>query len=93
MVKWLEIIKLRRAGNGEEILGEFLGSLANSGQIGELIEIRTYRHASFESDLNVHLYWESERPEPNGSALGLRLAQVLEEFGLMNHSVWIDEEK
>jgi len=93
MVKWLEIIKLRRAGNGEEILREFLRSLANSGQIRELIEIRTYRHASFDSDLNVHLYWESERPEPNGSALGLHLAQTLKEFGLMNHSVWIEEEK
>ena len=93
MVKWLEIIKLRRAGNGEEILGEFLRSLVRSGQIRELVEIKTYRHASFESDLNVHLYWESERPKPNGSALGLHLAQAFREFGLMNHSVWIEEEK
>jgi hypothetical protein len=41
----------------------------------------------------VHLYWDSERLEQNGSALGIRLAQALKEFGLTDHSVWIEEEK
>jgi hypothetical protein len=55
--------------------------------------MRTYCHAALETDLSLHLYWSSEMPEPNGSALGLCLAQALKEFGLIDHSVWVEEKK
>jgi hypothetical protein len=58
-----------------------------------LVEINIYRHAALESDLSVLLHWESVRPEQNGSSLGLRLAQALKEFGLIDHSIWIEQEK
>jgi len=89
---WLEIIKLRSADSGSGLLEEFLLSMATVGQ-GGLKEIKTYRHAALENDWSVHLHWKSERPEQNGSALGLRLAQALKEFGLIDHSVWIEEGK
>jgi hypothetical protein len=57
------------------------------------VEMKTFRHAALETDLSVHLHWKSEHPEQNGSALGLRLAQALKEFGLVDHSVWIEEEE
>jgi hypothetical protein len=41
--------------------------------------------------LALHLYWETEQPEKNGSALGLHLSQALKEFGLIDHSIWIEE--
>jgi hypothetical protein len=56
-----------------------------------LVEIKTFRHAVLETDWSVHLLWESERPEQNGSSLGLRLAQALKEFGLIDHSIWVEE--
>jgi hypothetical protein len=46
-----------------------------------------------DTDLSVHLYWNSDRPEQDGSALGIRLAQALKDFGLVDHSVWIGKEK
>jgi hypothetical protein len=92
-MKWLEVIKLRSAGNGEKIMEEFLRPTAKFGQNRGLMEMRTYRHAALETDLSVHLHWESVRPEQGGSALGLRLAQALREFGLIDHSIWIEEEK
>ena len=92
-MKWLEIIKLRSAGIEEGLLEEFLRSLVTSGQSRELAEIKTYRHAALENDLSVHLHWESDRPEQNGTSLGLRLAQTLREFGLVDHSIWVEEEK
>jgi len=57
------------------------------------VALKTFRHGALETDLSVHLHWDSEMPEPNGSALGLCLAQALKEFGLIDHSVWVEEKK
>ncbi|KPK90367.1 MAG: hypothetical protein AMJ94_09555 [Deltaproteobacteria bacterium SM23_61] len=91
-MKWLEVIKLRSAGGSLGLLEELLLPLSESDPRG-LVEMKTYRHAVLETDLSVHLHWNSEMPEPNGSALGLRLAQALKEFGLVDHSVWVDNKK
>ena len=91
-MKWVEVIKLRSAGKGSGVLEEFLLPMAKVSQSG-LVEMKTYRHAALETDLSVHLHWKSERPEQNGSALGLRLAQAFKEFGLTDHSIWIEEKK
>ena len=89
-MKWLEIIKLRSAGIEKSLLEEFLRSFMLE-QRGELIGIKTYRHAALENDLSVHLYWDSEKPKHEGSALGLHLIQALKEFGLVDYSIWIEE--
>jgi hypothetical protein len=91
-MKWLEVIKLRSAGKSPRLLEELLLSISKFSQSG-LVEIKTFRHAALESDLSLHLYWKSEGPERNGSSPGLRLAQAFKEFGLIDHSVWIEEEK
>jgi len=92
IMRWLEVIKLRSVGKDSELLKELLLSIDNSNQSG-LVEMKTYRHAALETDLSVHLHWESDRPDQNGSLLGLHLVQALKEFGLIDHSVWIEEEK
>jgi hypothetical protein len=92
MVKWLEVIKLRSVGKNPGSLEELLRSMSQVKQNG-LLEMQTYRHAALETDLSVHLLWESEFPEMNGSAPGLRLAQALKEFGLTDHAIWVKEEK
>jgi hypothetical protein len=89
-MKWLEVIKLRSAGGSLGLLEELLLPLSESNQRG-LVEMRTFRHAALETDVSVHLHWISEMPEPNGSALGFRLVQALKEFGLVDHSVWVEE--
>jgi len=91
-MRWLEVIKLRSVGKDSEFLKELLLSIDNSNQSG-LVEMKTYRHPALETDLSVHLHWESDRPDQNGSLLGLHLVQALKEFGLIDHSVWIEEEK
>ena len=91
-MKWLEVIKLRSAGGNLELPDELLRPLSGSNQRG-LVEMETFRHAVLETDASIHLHWNSEMPEINGSALGLRLAQALKELGLVDHSVWIGEKK
>jgi len=92
IMKWLEVIKLRSAGKDSRSMDELLLSIRKFNQ-AELVETKTFRHASLDSDLSVHLHWESEGPERNGSPLGLHLARALKEFGLIDHSVWIEKEK
>jgi hypothetical protein len=91
-MNWVEVIKLRSTGKGSALMDELLMSVSQVGQSG-LVEMKTYRHAGLDTDLSVHLHWKSERPEQNGSALGLRLAQAFKEFGLVDHSAWIEEEE
>jgi hypothetical protein len=73
------------------------GLLLSIGKFNQsgLVETITFRRASLEIDRSIHLHWESERPDQNGSslALGLRLAKALEEFGLVDHSIWVEKEK
>jgi hypothetical protein len=92
MTKWIEVIRLRSVGKGSNLLEECLMSLDKSTQ-SELVEMKTYRHVNLETDLSIHLHWQTERPEQNGSALGLRIAEAFKEFGLIDHSVWVEKEK
>ncbi len=92
MVKWLEVIRLRSAGKDPGSLEELLRSMSQVKQSG-LVEMQTYRHAALERDLSVHLLWETDFPEMNGSTPGLRLVQAFKEFGLTDHSVWLKEVK
>jgi hypothetical protein len=91
-MKWLEVIKLRSAGKDSGSLNELLLLMDKFSQRG-LVETKIYRHAALETDLSVHLRWDSEWPERTGSSPGLHLAQALKEFGLVDHSIWIEEEK
>ncbi len=89
-MKWVEIIKLRSAGQTPASLNGLLSDLSHNRLPG-LTEIRLYRHAEWETDWSLHLHWESKQPGKEGSPLGLHLFQELGEFGLIDHSIWIEE--
>jgi hypothetical protein len=89
-MKWLEVIKLQSAGNCQELQELLLETVGAANRSG-VTDIKTYRHAALENDLCVLLYWDSERLEKDGSTLGLHLVQAFNEFGLIDHSVWIGE--
>lgn len=92
-MKWMEAIDLRTFGNGLDMLKHELISLGTEiDKRNGLKEIKLYCHASIDTDLSVHLYWEGEDADIHGSALALRLASALEEFGRVNHTVWIEDQ-
>jgi hypothetical protein len=91
-MKWLEIIKLRTAEKSSGVLEKIFLPGDEFVQSG-LIKIAFYRHDVLESDLSIHLQWDSKQPSKNGSSLGLRFAQALKDFGLIDHSIWIEKEK
>jgi len=91
-MKWIEIIKLRVAESNRDSLDQELAEIISGVKLEQgLGEIKLYRHTVVVSDLSIHLYWESERPAPQGSAAGLCLMHILKAFGLISHSVWVEE--
>ncbi|MCK4446085.1 MAG: hypothetical protein KAW56_03280 [Candidatus Marinimicrobia bacterium] len=89
-MKWLEIIELRFGGNNRERLESQLQTLIDEAKQQA---IKVYSHVTVETDFSIHLRHDSKRADVSGSPLGLRLASVLKEYGLVNHSVWIEMHK
>ena len=91
-MKWMEVIKLRIAETSPELVEQkIIKLITDVNKYDSMKEIKLYRHVMLDNDVSVHLLWESEKIEPHGSATGLCLLHVLKEFGLISHSVWIEE--
>lgn len=91
-MKWLEIIELRTVGKNRAAMELQLYSLID--EVKHKMRqhaIKVYCHISVETDFSIHLYTDSVSADYGGSPLGQRLASALGEFGLVNHSVWIEK--
>ncbi len=89
---WMELIRIRTGRNQEEALKSRLkGLLACHERAAHTFEVHVYGHAAFPGDVVLLLRWETNRPEERGSLPGLGLVQALKEFGLVEHTVWIEE--
>ncbi len=90
-MKWVEIIRLRASERATSLSDLSLKPAEALGREG-LLEVRVYRHAALQADLSVHLLWNSDAPGCAESDLGLRLAEAFRGLGLVDHSLWIEEE-
>jgi hypothetical protein len=90
-MKCVEIITLRSPSkiNGQ-FIGELLQGIRGSDTPKHLVEIKVYHHSVVETDLSIHMFWESEPSGQDKSPLGLRVCLALKSLGLLNHSVWIE---
>jgi hypothetical protein len=84
-MKWVEIITLRSPSDiNTQFVDELLKKVGKSDTSKHLVDIRIYHHSVVETDLSIHIYWESER----GSQL--KFSYALKNLGLLNHSVWVE---
>ncbi len=91
-MKWLEIIKLRTAGlNVEKRVWEFIGLLTDNTQEPNLSAIQVYSHATLNTDLSIHIHWDTRHAARQKTLLGSCLANKLEEFGMIHHTIWITQ--
>ena len=92
-MKWIEVISLRSAShNSEEICKEVLASIKECKRDQRLKEMKLYRHGTIEIDISVQLAWESGNVNLMGSEAAQHLIHLLKEYGLVNHSVWIESD-
>ena len=94
-MKWVEIISLRCPTNIDTpFLDELLKGISESDSATDtpehLVGIRVYHHSIVETDLSIHIYWESEPGSQDKSPLGLMIFSALRNMGLLNHSIWIE---
>ncbi len=89
-MKRLEIIHLRLAGAlPVSLVSEVQKSVATEIDNDS---VRIYHHATLANDLGIHLHLQPDQNEKKASALGVRLAAALREYGMVEHTVWIEEE-
>lgn len=96
-MRWIETIKVQSATGKEQAVENELIVLAREAQKSlncqGIQEAIVSRHASVPGHLAIRLYWDTECPQIQGSLLGLSLAQSLRDFGLVDHSVWIENRR
>ena len=91
-MKWLEIIKIRTVGEPEYlIVTEMLKKFRSLDDGTQPMAVKLYHHATVESDLCIHIYWNSETMPPRKSPMGLRIVDALGILGVVNHSLWIED--
>ena len=88
---WLELISLRAADLIEaEKAFEFCRESFQSIAAEQLLKLTVYCNAQYITDMSIHLQWKSD-PGP-GSILGKEVSSALKDFGLVSHTLWIEQE-
>lgn len=88
----LETIELQSVGNNRKSLEQVLRSFIEELNIKTgPIQIKVYNNLAVDSNFSIHLLHNSSEVEINGSPLGLQLVSSLKEYGLINHSVWLEK--
>ena len=55
-------------------------------------DFQFFRHATLKRDISLHLLYEGSEEKVKKSELGIQLAALFKEFGLVNHSLWVLED-
>jgi hypothetical protein len=88
---WLEIIEIRAVGSKRELLESQLQDLINVvNQDTNLQTIKVYMHVILETDFSIHLFHDSQKVDTSCSSICTRLVSSLNDFGLVNHTVWVE---
>ena len=89
---WLEMISIRTAGITEskrvlEICGQMYLSIAGE----TLLRTAVFCNVKYPTDISIHIYWKSD--PGTGSALGRGLFSALQNLGLINYTLWSEQEE
>ncbi len=87
---WMEFIKVQTArSNVAAMLQNFV---TECKKCHGLLEARVFNHAMVD-DCSLCLLWNTDRPEQQGSSVGLHLSNTLKKYGLVDHSVWVETDE
>ena len=88
-MKWLEIIELRAVHVDQHALHHRIARLLDKMKDEKVIRI--FINVRVETDWSIHVQHDSEKVETHGSEAGRRLREIVNQFGLVNHSIWIEQ--
>lgn len=88
-MKWIEFIKIQTASSN--VAAKMLALIEQFKECQGLLEVKVFRHASVD-DCSLCLCWNTDSPESRGSSVGFVLCNILKQYGLVDHTVWIEED-
>ncbi len=92
VMSWIEIIRLRTDPTREREVARVLLKLVKEVTgTPDLRHANLYRNMAIPSDISLHLSWSGRDQEPRESGVGLRVAETLKDFGLLDHSLWVEK--
>ena len=90
-MKWIEIITLRSiVKTNKQLVDELLQQVSLRKKSGLTASIRVYHHPTVETDLSIHIHWDTDVQDPSNSPLGQQLSYALRELGLLSYSIWVE---
>lgn len=88
---WLEIIEIRAVGSNRNLLESQLQDLIDELNQGpKLQKVKLYRHVMLDTDFSIHILHNSYKTDTECSSICTQLVPSLKDFGLVNHTVWIE---
>ena len=94
-LRWIETIRIQVAAGKETAAREQLTVLVHEIEelvrTGALESITASRNALVPEYFALRLFWNTGEPHRWGSTLGVIVAHSMKEFGLIDHSLWIEE--
>ena len=88
-MKRLEVLHLRLVGNRPETLIKKIRDAVVRHDPETTILL--YQHAAVKTDLAVHIHIAEPSANHVDTELGVRLASALREFGMVEHTIWIEQ--
>jgi hypothetical protein len=69
-------------------LENLMTPLPETGREPGLTGMSIFRHGTLAEEHLVLLFWKAAHIPQSGSALGLRIKEMMSAFGLVDHSLW-----
>lgn len=89
---WLEIIEIRAVGSNRELLALQLQYLCDDlKKNADLDDVKIYKRVTLDTDYSIHLFHNSQKADTGCSPICIRLIPALKDFGLVNHTEWIEK--
>lgn len=92
-MKYIELIRLRTAGNNSDEIVQILMETIDTNKTTEKhCDIHFFNNMPVKTDFLVLIiyYAYADIIDPHGSRTGRELCESLKKFGLINHSIWTD---
>lgn len=86
---WLEIIEIRSSGSNLDLLELQLQDLIK--EFNRDTKVKLYKHIELETDLSIHFLHYSKKSYSKCRPISAQLIQSIKEFGIVNHTVWIEQ--
>ena len=84
---WMEFIKVQTSQ--ENVAAMLRSFVAECRKCKGLLDAKVFNHAMVD-DCSLCLLWKTRRYDPQGSSVGLHLTNTLKKYGLVDHSVWVE---